>query len=330
METSKNQVKHNIWLAPLDGWTDWPLRQMLHEDSCYVPDMYFTEFVHVQSLIRDIYNNKRILFRKNSKDEHKPLIAQLYGQDGKAFYDSTKKLLKLGYSGIDINMGCSIKKIAQRGDGAGLIRDRDNAVNAVRAVKQAVLDTGIAATVSVKTRLGFETDDGEVWLSQIAKEGVDWITLHGRIYKQAFGDKADWERIGQVAKHLKQRYCFDRLIGNGDIESIEQAKKLQEKYDLYGCMIGRNFRAFLVDESRPLEDQRADMTRSLIKYLRLHRESMMEFFSEEKTAYDFTKKISLMMLKQFENVKPLRNKLVLADGYAAAIGALEDELENLS
>lgn len=314
MQSNKNQV----WLAPMDGWTDWALRRAIKDKNRYDNVTYFAEFVHVQSLIRDIYNNKKILYRLKNEDD----IAQLYGQDEEAFFKASQMLIKQGFKGIDINMGCSIRKIATRGDGAGLIRDRENAIKVIRAVKKAVKQSGKNITISIKTRLGFDKDDGENWISLLVQEQPDWITIHGRTYAQGFSGKANWSRVGEIAKYVTKNFGYNKIVGNGDIKSIEQAHDLQEKYNLYATMIGRNLRSFIIDPTRDINEQKITITSFLIKYLSYHREHLSKFFGSEKSAYDYTKKISIIMLKGLSNIKQLKIDLLVADNYDRALEVL--------
>lgn len=345
MNVAKKQESFipRILLAPMDGWTDWPLRQMIFENAYYKPDIFFTEFVHVESLIRNIYNNKKILFKletdKNDSgseifEEHSPMIAQLYGNNPDSYYEATKILLKNGWTGIDINMGCSIKKIAERGDGAGLINEPDRAVNIIKAVKMAVeqykrekVNRNVNITISVKTRLGFNEDIGNEWILLLSKQELDCITVHGRIYKQGFGGIANWDRIGDVASYVKVNSGFDKIVANGDILSVKEAKNLQKKHLLWGTMIGREFRAFLINESgKELANNEVTynkIKKCLLKYLNYHQKYMQSYFSSEKSAYDSTKKILLILLKDFENMKRLKQELVLGTEYDFAIRSVE-------
>jgi len=221
------------------GVTDSPFRQMIAEIGKFSstkrseggPDLFFTEFVSTEHIARV---DKTPLILKYSKKE-KPIIAQFFGCKPEQFRECAKLALKLGFDGIDINLGCPDRKVLKQGAGSELIKNPKLAVEIIRAVKKVV---GKKIPVSVKTRIGYDRKDFNHILA-IAKEGVDAITIHGRTIKQGYSGSADWEAIGEITKEIKKINPNITVIGNGDVKSLEQGKLLAKQYGVDGVMIGR-------------------------------------------------------------------------------------------
>lgn len=303
--------KHRIYLAPMDGYTDSALRELFALYAKVKSDILFTEFVNVEALKRTVRNAQRII---HLTENQRPVVAQLFGKNPDAFYEATKKIISEGFDGVDINMGCPAKKIATKTEGAGLINHPELAERIVLACRRAIDETGIKKqrnfTFSVKTRLGFNEDTANDWLSGLDKYDFDFITLHGRTFKQMYGGKANWERIGEIAKLIKTP-----LIGNGDITTIEEAHEKQEKYGLHGTMLGRNGQIMLGDDA----NERVKLT---AKYLELHKELQSEFYKTPEFAFAATKKVVLWLLKGIEDSNELKQQVIRMETYEEAINAV--------
>lgn len=191
----------------------------------------------------------------------RPIVAQIYGVEVDSFYKCTVMLLAMGFDGVDINMGCPANKVASRGSGAGLIRTPELAKEIIRACKKGAVDfaNGISLEeagvhenlravvevrgervlkpISVKTRIGFDEDTAEEWIAHVLEEKPANITLHGRTLKQMYLGKANWEAIGRAAALAKGSGVS--FLGNGDVESMAEAREKCEQYGLDGVLVGR-------------------------------------------------------------------------------------------
>ena len=345
--------KINISVAPMDGITDIALRKTLASGENfikYTPDIIFTEFINVEALHRDIRSANRAMIKllTTPNDEKKALstykelfekynisssdsdsflssfksaykgkqMAQLYGKSPKLFAEATSKIIELGYDGVDINMGCPAKKIARRMEGAGLIKTPEIAIEIIDQVKNIINSSNIGKdfTISVKTRLGFETDIAEEWLSLLDKQDLSYITLHGRTFAQGYTGNANWERIGEVRKNLQTK-----IIGNGDVLSIEDAKEKQSQYDLFGVMIGRNYNAFI-------KPDRLSRLSALNFYLKNHQSLISGFFRSSDSAYASAKKVIVTFLKFLESKNNLQYNLLCAKSYEEAFKLIDQEI----
>lgn len=249
-----------IGLSPMDKITDPAFRYMIAKYG--KPDVIYTEFVNVEGLARGAVSMlKKFIYRKNER----PIVAQIYDVEPESFYKVALMVCYLGFDGIDINMGCPATKVARRDAGAGLIRQPNQAKKIIRAVKQATEDwkNGItlkeakirpkiinalkkmkprAATrkripVSVKTRTGIDKVVAEEWVKHLLEEKPTVIAMHGRTLKQMYAGEANWETLGKVAKIVKKTDTL--FLGNGDVQSIDDAKEKIKTYDVDGVLVGR-------------------------------------------------------------------------------------------
>ena len=218
-------------IAPMSGVTDEPFRLMFLEYG--KPSVFWTEFVAVDGL----FSRGRAYclgVLKYSSKEH-PLVAQIFGSDPANFEKAARLISELGFDGIDINMGCPDNAIEKQGAGAVLIKDPDLAKEIIRATKRGAGKI----PVSVKTRIGYSKNEIEKWLPVILEENVAALTVHFRTRDDLYYKPANWSLAKEVVK-LRNKYSLKTLIiGNGDVKSLEEAKKLAKENKLDGVMIGR-------------------------------------------------------------------------------------------
>lgn len=217
-------------LAPMDGVTDTVFRQIIN--SIGRPDVFFTEFVNCEGLLSPGKNvvSERLKYIPNEQ----PIVAQIWGIKPEDFFQVAQDVKKLGFSGIDINMGCPDRTVIRDGACAGLIRDPNLSGKIIEAAKKGA--GGLP--VSVKTRIGFYKEDVEKWIGFLLKQDLAAISIHLRTVRELSKVPAHWELMPKIIE-LKNKIAPNTLIvGNGDIESLVEIK---EKHKLYGCdgyMIG--------------------------------------------------------------------------------------------
>ena len=225
MNIGKLQVNDPLFLGPMAGVTDWAFRTVCAELGANVT---VTEMVSSRALV---YQDKKsvALLRKNPGSL---CGAQIFGNDPEVMAKAA--VLALGHSGcdfIDINMGCPMPKIANSGDGCGLMRTPELAQRIVRAVKAAV-----DVPVTVKCRLGW--DKGSVNVLEFTRRmedaGADLVTVHGRTRSMLYTGKADWDAIASVKSQLSIP-----VIANGDVVDAQSALRCLKWTGADGLMIGR-------------------------------------------------------------------------------------------
>jgi tRNA-dihydrouridine synthase len=271
-------IKHSPFfvLAPMDDVTDTVFRQIVTDYA--KPDLFFTEFVNVDGLQSP--GREHLLHKLKLTDKEKPVIAQLWGLNPENFYKTTKELIDMGFSGVDLNMGCPVKTVIKNGACAALINNRELAGEIIDATKEAA---GDSLPVSVKTRVGFTTVDMS-WIEFLLSKILNMLSIHGRTAKQMSKVPADWELIGQAAELRTSLSPSTLIVGNGDVMSRKQGKELSKKYKLDGIMIGRGIfhDPFIFSENSPWEQwtkkQKLELFSKQIQlYIETHRGNERRF-----------------------------------------------------
>lgn len=226
MQIGTIQVDNPLFLAPMAGVTDWAFRTICAELGAGVT---VTEMVSSRALV---YRDKKTakLLRKNPGSI---CGAQIFGNDPDVMAEGARLALEIsGADFLDINMGCPMPKIANSGDGSGLMRTPELAGRIVEAVSRAV-----EVPVTVKCRLGW--DKGSINVVDFAKRmedsGAAMICVHGRTRSMLYSGVADWDTIRKV----KERLAIP-VIANGDITGAETALRCQKWTNADGLMIGRS------------------------------------------------------------------------------------------
>lgn len=216
-----------VLLAPMEDVTDPSFRYICKQLGA---DMMYTEFVSSDGLIRDA---KKTLDKLAIYDYERPIGIQLYGHLIDAMVESAKIAAEAKPDLIDINFGCPVKKIANRGAGSGMMRDPDKLVEMTRQIVQAV-----KLPVTVKTRLGWDEDSKIIvaLAERLQDVGIAALTIHGRTRAQLYKGEADWTLIGEVKRNPRMKIP---IIGNGDIDSAVRAKEMFDRYGVDGIMVGR-------------------------------------------------------------------------------------------
>jgi nifR3 family TIM-barrel protein len=193
-------------------------------------DVMYTEFISADGLIRDGEKSVRKL---DIFDRERPIGIQIYGHITGAMVEAARIAEKAAPELIDINFGCPVKKIANRGAGAGMLKDVPLMVEMTRAIVDAV-----NVPVTVKTRLGWDDDTKNIveTAERLQDTGISAITIHGRTRAQMYRGSADWTLIGEVRNNQRMKIP---VIGNGDIDSPVKAKEMFDRYGVDGIMIGR-------------------------------------------------------------------------------------------
>lgn len=216
-----------LFLAPMEDVTDASFRYICKQ---FGADMMYTEFVSSDALIRDA---KKSFAKLVTYDYERPIGIQIYGHIPDAMVEAAKIAEQAGPSLVDINFGCPVNKIANRGAGSGMMRDPDKLVEITKRVVDSV-----KLPVTVKTRLGW--DENSKIIVELAERlqdvGIAALTIHGRTRCQLYKGEADWTLIGKVKENQRMKIP---IIGNGDITDGPSAKMAFDRYGVDGIMIGR-------------------------------------------------------------------------------------------
>ncbi len=292
-----------LFLAPMEDVTDPSFRYICKE---YGADFVYTEFISSDGLIR---NGRKSVKKLDIFDYERPIGIQLYGHLIEPMVEAARIAELSKPDIIDLNFGCPVRKIAHRGAGAGMLRNIPLMIKMTDAI---VKVTNIPVTV--KTRLGW--DENSKNIKEIARMlqdvGVQALTIHGRTRNQMYKGKADWTLIGEVkndpAIHIP-------IIGNGDVDGPETAKKMFDDYGVDGIMIGRATmgRPWIFKEIRHYLETGEFMPplniREKVELAKLHFSKSLEFKGEPRGIYEMRRHFS-NYFKNLPNFKGIRIKLV--------------------
>jgi len=212
-------------LAPLAGITNLPLRLLAKRAGC---GLVCSEMISSNGLVYGSGKTEQLL---DSIPEEKPLSVQLFGSNPQIMADAARIVQDSGADIVDINFGCSVKKILKSNSGAALMKDPPLANRILESVRKAV-----TIPVTIKIRSGWEPSGKQAMEIALLAEGcgVDAITVHPRTATQGFRGEADWSIIAAVKKALAIP-----VIGNGDVTSPEDALRMLNETGCDGVMVGR-------------------------------------------------------------------------------------------
>lgn len=216
-----------LLLAPMEDVSDPPFRALCKEHGA---DVMYTEFISSEGLIRDA---KKSTMKLDIYDFERPIGIQIFGNNINSMREAAVICEAAKPEFLDINYGCPVKKVANKGAGAGILRDIPKMV----AMTKEIVDAA-KIPVTVKTRLGW--DENTQYIVEVSERlqdvGIEAISIHGRTRKQMYKGEADWTLIGEVKNNPRMHIP---IFGNGDVDSPEKAKMMKEKYGVDGIMIGR-------------------------------------------------------------------------------------------
>jgi len=266
-------------LSPMDGVSDWPFRSLCRRLGSA---MSYTEFVRAEDVVQ---GRKSVDKRLTFEEAERPVVFQIYGDDPDQIVEAALRIRDLGPDAIDLNMGCPAKSVANRGAGVGMMRAPLKIARTFRK-----LTAALDIPVTGKMRLGWDGYQSYKLVARIVEEnGGALIAIHGRTKEQGYGGLANWDAIAEVKAAVKIP-----VIGNGDVRTVADIKRMQAYTGCEGVMVGRGalanpwiFSGF---------DREAVSPEGVREFMREHLKRNIEFYGEEDGQRLFRKYVAQYLM----------------------------------
>lgn len=309
-----------LFLAPMEDITDPSFRMVCKKLGA---DMMYTEFISSDGLIRD---GQKSVKKLDIYSHERPIGIQLYGHLTGAMVEAAEIAEEAKPEIIDINFGCPVKKIANRGAGSGMLKNVPLMIEMTEAIVKSV-----KLPVTAKTRIGWDDDLKNIVevAERLQDAGIQGLTIHGRTRAQMYRGKADWTLIGEVRNNPRMKIP---IIGNGDIDGPLKAREMFETYGVDGIMIGRatvgrpwifrDIRHFLSTGEilpEPAVDEKADIAL-------YHLERSLEYKEGKSAIFEMRRHLS-NYFKGLPNFRETRLKLLTAPE-ADEVKSIIEEIRN--
>ncbi|MEW6751843.1 MAG: tRNA-dihydrouridine synthase [Candidatus Latescibacterota bacterium] len=300
-----------LTLAPMAGVGNWVFRLLCARLGAR---MVGVEFVNCRTLGQDSRRTQHALDFSDAQLYRATglsvLAAQIYGSDPAAMAAGAAYLEGLGAQVVDINFGCSVPRILRRGSGAAYLRDLDALYTAVRLTVQQV-----TVPVAIKTRLGW--DDDSINILEVVRRaqdaGAQAIAVHARTVRQRYGGRADWSWIGRAKEVARVP-----VIGNGDVRSAADARRLQEQTGCDAVMVGRAALAnpwIFCGRDEVALAERIDLVVEQVQ--------RMVAFKGERVGVRETRKHLALYFRDLPGSSALRRRLLTTDSLAGLLQLLQ-------
>lgn len=266
----------NIWLAPLDGITNYIFRNSLCRHFGGI-DFFMTPFLPVQERPKLNVANWRDIWPKNNV--LRPTIPQLMGNQPSHFVDTMNLLQETyGYTSYNWNIGCPVAQVVRRHRGCGVMPDTDRVEEVVRRVTEHT-----DFQFSIKMRLGLhDPQEGLRILDRMEKYPLDFIVIHPRLGDQLYDGAPDWDAFDEFCRHTHHR-----IVYSGDVFSVEDYRRLQQRYPMIqDWMLGRGLlrNPFLAEEIRGMDT--ADRKARFLRYYQLWVAELLPLRKERGTLHN--------------------------------------------
>jgi tRNA-dihydrouridine synthase len=322
--------------------TDVAFRTLVAEQSRHGkpgggPDVFWTEFVSADGLLSE--GREQLLRDLEYWPSERPIVAQIFGSTPDNIRQIARDCEALGFDGIDINAGCPDKSICGQGAGCGLIKTPTLAQELIQACKEGAPNTPI----SIKTRLGWSTDESQSWIRSLLKARPAALTVHVRTKKDMSKTCPEWGRLKSIVEMRNSLSPETLILANGGIRTKQAGREIANFTGCEGIMMGKAVfgNPWLFDDERPLESV---TIRDRLVVLLEHTRRFMREIGEQgpgtqkptlrfgETSYSLTKTLkakNIALMKKhykgyvhgFPGAKELRGQLMESDSYG--------ELENL-
>ena len=319
----------------MEDVTDTVFRRIVREVGA--PDLFFTEFTSTDGLCTA--GRPRVIGRLRYTDDERPLIAQIWGTRPDYFRKVSAEIREMGFDGVDINMGCPVRKIISRGACGALINNPSLAGEIIAAAREGA--SGLP--VSVKTRIGVASVKAQEWLGFLLEQGLSALTVHGRTVAQQSEGEADWTAVSTAVRLRDEAGLATVIVGNGDVKTAEGFQQRVRETGADGVMVGRGVfeNIFLFAAVRDAAGGRADgndaaggVRRAELEFARLPLAEKIAFFRRHLLlhretwgpgrGFDVLKKFAKTYLRAFEGAGKLVEAVMRTRAHEAALAVLDE------
>ncbi|MBU3158846.1 tRNA dihydrouridine synthase DusB [Clostridium frigoris] len=306
MRISNIEFKNDVFLAPMAGITDIAFRGLCKELGC---GLLYSEMVSAKGLYYGSSNTESLM---RISDEEKPIAIQIFGNDPKIMASACEIFnTRDDIDIVDVNMGCPVHKIVKNGEGSALMKNPKLAAQIIKEMKKVSVKP-----VTVKFRKGFDSNsiNAVEFAKYMEDAGIDAITVHGRTREQMYEGKADWDIIRAVKESVKVP-----VIGNGDIFSVEDAKRIKEITNCDAIMIARGamgnpwiFREIMqaINKEEVIYPKQGEKIDMCIRHLDL----AVKYYEESKAVREM-RKHTAWYIKGISNCTEIKNKINTKKNY---------------
>jgi len=212
-------------LAPLAGYTDLAFRLLCRQ---FGAGLCYTEMISCHGLV---YQKEKTQLLTRTVPEERPVALQLFGADPIIMGEAAALVSDMPVDIIDINMGCPVRKVTKKGAGAALMKD---AYLAATIISEVCNNTNLPVTVKIRTGWNHDSIVAPDFAKMAEDNGASAIAVHGRTWSQGFVGQVDWQTIARVKKNVAIP-----VIGNGDVNTYQEALQFMDNTGCDGIMIGR-------------------------------------------------------------------------------------------
>jgi tRNA-dihydrouridine synthase len=307
----------------MEDVTDTVFRRIVRRVGA--PDLLFTEFTSTDGLCSA--GRPKVIGRLAFTAEERPVIAQIWGNRPEHYRRVGAEIRDMGFDGLDINMGCPVRKVVAKGYCGALIANPALAGELIAAAREGAGPL----PVSVKTRIGLAEPAAEEWLGFLLAQGLAALTVHGRTISQQSEGQADWSAVSLAVAMRNQAGLATRIIGNGDVRTAEAFRRRAAESGADGIMIGRGifenlflFRAIRTrgTPGEPVEFSALDPAAKIAffaSHMSLHRETW-----GGGRHFNVLKKFAKTYLRAFEGADALVDAVMRTHSYEEAEAVLSE------
>lgn len=282
-------------IAPMANVTDVAFRAMFAKYG--KPDVMWTEFVSADGLVSP---GREVLLRDlEFSSKERPIVAQLFTGHPDKMLEAARLVKKLGFDGLDINMGCPDRAVEKQGGGAAMIKDKKSALAVIESARE-----GSGLPVSVKTRIGYNKNEIKEWIGFLLEQKLPALTVHLRTRKEMSDVPAHWELMSDIVKMKNEISPETLIIGNGDVMSVDEARQKIKETGCDGVMIGRGIfgNPWLFSGKNPMPEERL---KALVEHTKLFEKKLGDIKS-----FAIMKKHFKAYVSGWDGAKDLRVKLM--------------------